>query len=205
MCHVNTEFVALSPTQANELLQSSKQIQNKADKERTLRESLRLYQQISQHTDLPLVCSQYRQGRDTQDNTFCICVANMLNNAVVYFLLLNFRSAFLRGSPWVVPHSSGQERSTETGAPLLQERRARGGRSGTAGLPGKVKKVERRSTQICIIDGHCSQLSQTCITPSLSAPDFRVISASQTPCRSWWTRAKPPLSPPASLSSLGLL
>uniref|UniRef100_A0AAQ4NN15 Nuclear pore complex protein Nup155 n=1 Tax=Gasterosteus aculeatus aculeatus TaxID=481459 RepID=A0AAQ4NN15_GASAC len=50
-------------SKANELLQSSKQIQSKADKERTLRESLRLYQQISQHTDLPLVCSQYRQVR----------------------------------------------------------------------------------------------------------------------------------------------
>ncbi|XP_072227693.1 nuclear pore complex protein Nup155 [Leuresthes tenuis] len=50
-------------SKANELLQSSKQIQNKADKERTLRESLRLYQQISQHTDLPLVGSQYRQVR----------------------------------------------------------------------------------------------------------------------------------------------
>ncbi|KAM9820794.1 nuclear pore complex protein Nup155 [Neosynchiropus ocellatus] len=50
-------------SKANELLQSAKQIQNKADKERTLRESLRLYQQISQHTDLPLVCSQYRQVR----------------------------------------------------------------------------------------------------------------------------------------------
>uniref|UniRef100_A0A672ZBR6 Nucleoporin 155 n=1 Tax=Sphaeramia orbicularis TaxID=375764 RepID=A0A672ZBR6_9TELE len=50
-------------SKANELLQSSKQIQNKADKERTLRESMRLYQQISQHTDLPLVCSQYRQVR----------------------------------------------------------------------------------------------------------------------------------------------
>ncbi|KAA8584581.1 hypothetical protein FQN60_008366 [Etheostoma spectabile] len=50
-------------SKANELLQSSKHIQNKADKERTLRESLRLYQQISQHTDLPLVCSQYRQVR----------------------------------------------------------------------------------------------------------------------------------------------
>ncbi|KAI3362280.1 hypothetical protein L3Q82_012598, partial [Scortum barcoo] len=50
-------------SKANELLQSSKQIQNKADKERKLRESLQLYQQISQHTDLPLVCSQYRQVR----------------------------------------------------------------------------------------------------------------------------------------------
>ncbi|KAM3874094.1 nuclear pore complex protein Nup155 isoform 2-T2 [Diretmus argenteus] len=50
-------------SKANELLQSSRQIQNKTDKERTLRESLRLYQQISHHTDLPLVCSQYRQVR----------------------------------------------------------------------------------------------------------------------------------------------
>ncbi|CAL8321736.1 unnamed protein product [Lota lota] len=50
-------------SKANELLQGSRQIQNKADKERTLRESLQLYQQISQHTDLPLVCSQYRQVR----------------------------------------------------------------------------------------------------------------------------------------------
>ncbi|CAF99212.1 unnamed protein product, partial [Tetraodon nigroviridis] len=50
-------------SKANELLQSSKQIQNKVDKERTLRESLQLYQQISQHTDLPLVCFQYRQVR----------------------------------------------------------------------------------------------------------------------------------------------
>ncbi|XP_065120565.1 nuclear pore complex protein Nup155 isoform X1 [Paramisgurnus dabryanus] len=50
-------------SKANELLQSSRQIQNKFEKERTLRESLRLYQQISSHTDLPLVCSQYRQVR----------------------------------------------------------------------------------------------------------------------------------------------
>ncbi|XP_048037305.1 nuclear pore complex protein Nup155 isoform X1 [Megalobrama amblycephala] len=50
-------------SKANELLQSSRQIQNKLDKERTLKESLRLYQQISHHTDLPLVCSQYRQVR----------------------------------------------------------------------------------------------------------------------------------------------
>ncbi|CAL9683382.1 unnamed protein product [Knipowitschia caucasica] len=50
-------------SKANELLQSSKQIASKAEKERTLRESLRLYQQISQHTDLSLVCAQYRQVR----------------------------------------------------------------------------------------------------------------------------------------------
>uniref|UniRef100_A0AAR2J475 Nuclear pore complex protein Nup155 n=1 Tax=Pygocentrus nattereri TaxID=42514 RepID=A0AAR2J475_PYGNA len=50
-------------SKANELLQSSRQVQNKAEKERMLKESLRLYQQISHHTDLPLVCSQYRQVR----------------------------------------------------------------------------------------------------------------------------------------------
>uniref|UniRef100_A0A667YNQ0 Nuclear pore complex protein Nup155 n=1 Tax=Myripristis murdjan TaxID=586833 RepID=A0A667YNQ0_9TELE len=50
-------------SKANELLQGSRQIQNKSDKERTLRESLLLYQQISHHTDLPHVCSQYRQVR----------------------------------------------------------------------------------------------------------------------------------------------
>uniref|UniRef100_A0A673ZII9 Nuclear pore complex protein Nup155 n=1 Tax=Salmo trutta TaxID=8032 RepID=A0A673ZII9_SALTR len=48
---------------ANELLQGSRQIQTRTDKERTLRESLQLYQLISHHTDLPLVCSQYRQVR----------------------------------------------------------------------------------------------------------------------------------------------
>ncbi|XP_061119630.1 nuclear pore complex protein Nup155 isoform X2 [Conger conger] len=50
-------------SKANELLQSSRQLQNKLERERTLRESLRLYQQISHHTDLPLVCTQYRQVR----------------------------------------------------------------------------------------------------------------------------------------------
>ncbi|XP_049594009.1 nuclear pore complex protein Nup155 [Syngnathus scovelli] len=50
-------------SKANELLQSSKQIQNKVDKEKMLRESLRLYQKICQNTDLPAVCSQYRQVR----------------------------------------------------------------------------------------------------------------------------------------------
>ncbi|TRY66457.1 hypothetical protein DNTS_035000 [Danionella cerebrum] len=48
---------------ANELLQSSRQIQSKQEKERTLKESLHLYQQISHSTDLTLVCSQYRQVR----------------------------------------------------------------------------------------------------------------------------------------------
>lgn len=119
-------------------------------------------------------------------------------------MLLNCLSAFLRGSPWVVPHSSRQERSAETGPSLLQERRAWGRQSGTAGLPGKVTQ-ERSSTQISVIEGYFSRLLPTFFTPLLSAPDFHVTSASQTPCRSWWTRAKLPLSPPASLSSPGLL
>ncbi|XP_077397334.1 nuclear pore complex protein Nup155-like isoform X2 [Festucalex cinctus] len=50
-------------SKAKELLQSANQIQNKVDKEKTLQESLRLYKQISQDMDLPLVCSQYRQER----------------------------------------------------------------------------------------------------------------------------------------------
>lgn len=57
-----TSGLLLLLSQANELLQSSRQIQNKTEKDRTLKESLRLYQQISNHTDLPLVCLQYRQG-----------------------------------------------------------------------------------------------------------------------------------------------
>lgn len=48
--------------QANELLQRSRQAQNKYDKERMLRESLREYQKISQQVDLVNVCIQYRQG-----------------------------------------------------------------------------------------------------------------------------------------------
>ncbi|XP_036385365.1 nuclear pore complex protein Nup155 isoform X1 [Megalops cyprinoides] len=50
-------------SKANELLQSSRQLQSKTERERALRESLHLYQQISHHTDLPLVCTQYRQVR----------------------------------------------------------------------------------------------------------------------------------------------
>ncbi|XP_015195862.1 nuclear pore complex protein Nup155 [Lepisosteus oculatus] len=50
-------------SKANELLQSTRQIQNKAEREKMLRESLRLYQQISHQTDLPHVCAQYRQVR----------------------------------------------------------------------------------------------------------------------------------------------
>uniref|UniRef100_A0A4W5M4I7 Nuclear pore complex protein Nup155 n=1 Tax=Hucho hucho TaxID=62062 RepID=A0A4W5M4I7_9TELE len=60
--HQFSQIVSELP-KANELLQGSRQIQTRTDKERTLRESLQLYQLISHHTDLPLVCSQYRQVR----------------------------------------------------------------------------------------------------------------------------------------------
>lgn len=82
------------------MLQSSKQIQNKADKERTLRESLRLYQQISQHTDLPLVCSQYRQGKEMQDiSTISVYIYIYIYTVrEIYFLtLLIFSVRFYEG------------------------------------------------------------------------------------------------------------
>lgn len=48
--------------QANELLQRSRQVQNKIERERMLRESLKEYQKISNQVDLSNVCAQYRQG-----------------------------------------------------------------------------------------------------------------------------------------------
>uniref|UniRef100_A0A8C7S1Y5 Nuclear pore complex protein Nup155 n=1 Tax=Oncorhynchus mykiss TaxID=8022 RepID=A0A8C7S1Y5_ONCMY len=63
LCDHQFSLIISELPMANELLQGSRQIQTKIDKERTLRESLQLYQLISQHTDLPLVCSQYRQVR----------------------------------------------------------------------------------------------------------------------------------------------
>ncbi|XP_006876995.1 PREDICTED: nuclear pore complex protein Nup155 isoform X2 [Chrysochloris asiatica] len=48
---------------ANELLQHSRQIQSKIEKERMLRESLKEYQKISNQVDLSSVCAQYRQVR----------------------------------------------------------------------------------------------------------------------------------------------
>ncbi|XP_016079465.1 PREDICTED: nuclear pore complex protein Nup155 isoform X2 [Miniopterus natalensis] len=50
-------------SKANELLQHSRQVQNKMEKERMLRESLKEYQKISNQVDLPNVCAQYRQVR----------------------------------------------------------------------------------------------------------------------------------------------
>ncbi|XP_034956535.1 nuclear pore complex protein Nup155 [Zootoca vivipara] len=50
-------------SKANELLQRSRQVQNKSEKEKMLRESLKEYQQISTQVDLANVCAQYRQVR----------------------------------------------------------------------------------------------------------------------------------------------
>ncbi|ELW53479.1 Nuclear pore complex protein Nup155 [Tupaia chinensis] len=50
-------------SKANELLQRSRQVQNKTEKERMLRESLKEYQKISSQVDLSNVCAQYRQVR----------------------------------------------------------------------------------------------------------------------------------------------
>uniref|UniRef100_A0A8B9HM25 Nucleoporin 155 n=1 Tax=Astyanax mexicanus TaxID=7994 RepID=A0A8B9HM25_ASTMX len=63
LCDHQFSLIISELPKANELLQSSRQIQNKLEKERTLKESLQLYQQISHNADLPLVCSQYRQVR----------------------------------------------------------------------------------------------------------------------------------------------
>ncbi|XP_060617389.2 nuclear pore complex protein Nup155 [Anolis sagrei] len=50
-------------SKANELLQRSRQVQNKSEKENMLKESLRDYQKISTQVDLANVCAQYRQVR----------------------------------------------------------------------------------------------------------------------------------------------
>ncbi|XP_023568499.1 nuclear pore complex protein Nup155 [Octodon degus] len=50
-------------SKANELLQHSRQVQSKTEKERMLRDSLREYQKISNQVDLSSVCAQYRQVR----------------------------------------------------------------------------------------------------------------------------------------------
>ncbi|XP_038599878.1 nuclear pore complex protein Nup155 isoform X2 [Tachyglossus aculeatus] len=50
-------------SKANELLQRSRHVQSKCEKERMLRESLKEYQKISHQVDLSNVCAQYRQVR----------------------------------------------------------------------------------------------------------------------------------------------
>lgn len=110
-------------------------------------------------------------------------------------------SAFLRGSPRAVPHGGRQEGSAETRASFLQEWRAGGRQSGTTSLPGKVtnkKKCYHTDS------GSCSRSSSRNVNAvSVHSVGSPVISASQTPCRSWSTRAKPPLSRPVSPSSRG--
>lgn len=86
-------LLLLFPTKANELLQSSKQIQSKAEKERMLRESLRLYQQISQHTDLPLVCCQYRQGGSTVNLSIIPVLFGLLAHAIKLFQCVSTRAS----------------------------------------------------------------------------------------------------------------
>uniref|UniRef100_A0AAY4CVL4 Nuclear pore complex protein Nup155 n=1 Tax=Denticeps clupeoides TaxID=299321 RepID=A0AAY4CVL4_9TELE len=61
LCDHDFSIIALELPKANELLQGSKQLQNKNERERVLKESLSLYQNISNHVDLPLVCYQYHQ------------------------------------------------------------------------------------------------------------------------------------------------
>uniref|UniRef100_A0A8C0QQB1 Nucleoporin 155 n=1 Tax=Chelonoidis abingdonii TaxID=106734 RepID=A0A8C0QQB1_CHEAB len=50
-------------SKANELLQRSRQVQSKLEKEKMLRESLKEYQKIGNQVDLSNVCAQYRQVR----------------------------------------------------------------------------------------------------------------------------------------------
>lgn len=60
---MNDDIDLYLSSQANELLQRSRQVQNKSEKEKMLRESLKEYQRISTQVDLANVCAQYRQGK----------------------------------------------------------------------------------------------------------------------------------------------
>lgn len=163
-----------------------------------------MYQQISQHTDLPLVCSQYRQGGPTESGEQWLlsaqCLFFFVEVTVCIDRIKTAFSAFLRGSPRAVPHGGRQEGSAETRASFLQEWRAGGRQSGTTSLPGKVTKKKCYHTD----SGSCSCSSSRNVNAvSVHSVGSPVISASQTPCRSWSTRAKPPLSRPVSPSSRG--
>uniref|UniRef100_H9GTP0 Nuclear pore complex protein Nup155 n=1 Tax=Anolis carolinensis TaxID=28377 RepID=H9GTP0_ANOCA len=63
LCEHQFNIVVGELQKANELLQRSRQVQNKSEKENMLRESLRDYQKISTQVDLANVCVQYRQVR----------------------------------------------------------------------------------------------------------------------------------------------
>uniref|UniRef100_A0A8B9D8U3 Nucleoporin 155 n=1 Tax=Anser cygnoides TaxID=8845 RepID=A0A8B9D8U3_ANSCY len=63
LCEHQFNVVVGELQKANELLQRSRQAQNKLEKEKMLRESLKEYQKISNQVDLANVCAQYRQVR----------------------------------------------------------------------------------------------------------------------------------------------
>uniref|UniRef100_A0A2K6LWW2 Nucleoporin 155 n=1 Tax=Rhinopithecus bieti TaxID=61621 RepID=A0A2K6LWW2_RHIBE len=63
LCEHQFTVIVAELQKANELLQRSRQVQNKTEKERMLRESLKEYQKISNQVDLSNVCAQYRQVR----------------------------------------------------------------------------------------------------------------------------------------------
>uniref|UniRef100_A0A2I3HXB7 Nucleoporin 155 n=1 Tax=Nomascus leucogenys TaxID=61853 RepID=A0A2I3HXB7_NOMLE len=63
LCEHQFTVIVAELQKANELLQRSRQVQNKTEKERMLRESLKEYQKISNQVDLSNVCVQYRQVR----------------------------------------------------------------------------------------------------------------------------------------------
>ncbi|XP_040833408.1 nuclear pore complex protein Nup155 isoform X2 [Ochotona curzoniae] len=63
LCEHQFSLIVGELQKANELLQRSRQVQNKTEKERMLRESLKEYQKISSQVDLSSVCAQYRQVR----------------------------------------------------------------------------------------------------------------------------------------------
>uniref|UniRef100_A0A669PJP2 Nuclear pore complex protein Nup155 n=1 Tax=Phasianus colchicus TaxID=9054 RepID=A0A669PJP2_PHACC len=63
LCEHQFSVVVGELQKANELLQRSRQAQNKLEKEKMLRESLKEYQKISNQVDLANVCAQYRQVR----------------------------------------------------------------------------------------------------------------------------------------------
>uniref|UniRef100_A0A7M4FDX0 Nucleoporin 155 n=1 Tax=Crocodylus porosus TaxID=8502 RepID=A0A7M4FDX0_CROPO len=63
LCEHQFNVVVGELQKANELLQRSRQVQSKLEKEKMLRESLKEYQKISNQVDLANVCAQYRQVR----------------------------------------------------------------------------------------------------------------------------------------------
>lgn len=177
----------LSPSrQANELLQGSRQIQNKLEKERTLKESLRLYQQISHHTDLPLVCSQYRQGecrgsRRTEPFTCFYRYITPWSHSVLV------QCASMR--EWWSSVSRPPIRRTLRSWGCTSTGTASRRRTPAVSRPSRSGQYTHTLSEVLMRESSCN----SCVCPGSA-----VLNASRTPCRSWWTRAKPPLSLPAS-------